>query len=212
MMYDPAVIAALRGQGGATSPGTQMPVRRSMVGMGVAQPETADTSGMNNTLGLLTQKGMGMFKSPAPGGTGGGASGLEGLISPMAPSSANPAGGMSAAGGGGGGGFGQAMASAGPWAALAAAIIGNEKYAKDRGYRSTDDKTYAKDLLTGGVLGQDVEKRFNPFMDKHSNGLWSKSGLGGDTQFGADLLGFNFKDAKKGFKNTSLVKALRKIF
>lgn len=211
MMYDPAVIAALRGQGGATSPGTPMPARNSMVGMGVTQPKKADTSGMDNALGLLTQKGMGAFKASPSTGMGGGASGLEGLISPMAPSSANPAGGLSAAGGGGGG-FGQAMASAGPWAALAAAIVGNEKYAKDRGYRSTDDKTYAKDLLTGGVLGQDVEKRFNPFMDKHSNGLWSKSGLGGDTQFGADLLGFNFKDAKKGFKNTSLIKALRKIF
>ena len=53
-------------------------------------------------------------------------------------------------------------ASAGPWAALAAVIIANEAYASDKGYRDEDKMQYAKDIFSGEVFHQDVEKRFLP--------------------------------------------------
>lgn len=70
--------------------------------------------------------------------------------------SGGAAGGSAGAGAGASGGGGM-LAAAGPWAALAAAVIGNEMAAKDAGRRSDDDGEYAKDLLTGKVLEQDLE-------------------------------------------------------
>jgi len=68
--------------------------------------------------------------------------------------------GGSAAGGASGGG--SAIASAGPWAALAAIIYANEYNAIGGGYRSEDSGQYAQDLFSGEVLGQDLEKRWLP--------------------------------------------------
>lgn len=84
----------------------------------------------------------------------------------------------------GGGGFGSAMASAGPWAALAAAIIGNESAAKDAGRRRSGGD-HAKDLFSGKVLSQD--------MDYYGDKI---GGVGGDVVRGLGKLGspFSFKD------------------
>lgn len=73
-----------------------------------------------------------------------------------------PAAGSAAAAGGGGGtagggGMGGAMSAAGPWAALAAVIIGNETAGRDAGRRDEDDSSYAVDLLSGAVLEQDMD-------------------------------------------------------
>ncbi len=59
-------------------------------------------------------------------------------------------------------GVGSAVSSIGPWAALAAVIYANESYASAHGDRPEDSGEYAKDLLTGDVFYQDVEKRFLP--------------------------------------------------
>ena len=69
------------------------------------------------------------------------------------------AGGGAAGGGaaGGGAGGGSALAAAGPWAALAAAIIGNESMAKKNDKRGrASGGEYVGDLLTGKVLEQDA--------------------------------------------------------
>ena len=75
------------------------------------------------------------------------------------PAAAAQSGGASGAG---------AMASAGPWAAIALAAILNEKQAIDKGRRATktdrhgdkrlDTGQYLIDLLTGSVAGQDMKK------------------------------------------------------
>lgn len=101
---------------------------------------------------------------------------------------------------------------ANPWAWLALAIIGNESYASQHDHARSDDKgTYAKDMLTGHVLSRDIEHRYNPKLDKWTNGAWSNLGLGGDSQFGADLASFHLKDAWDGISDTSLGKAFSYI-
>lgn len=65
------------------------------------------------------------------------------------------AGGEAAAGGAAGGE--SALASAGPWAALAAAIYLNESQAKDKGRRDEDSSSRLLDQFSGAVLEQDAE-------------------------------------------------------
>lgn len=107
------------------------------------------------------QSGMGMppigaLKGLLGGGSGGGGGFLSGL------SGGGGGGAAGGAGGGAGSGAGGMIASAGPWAALAAVIIGNEMYAEKHGYRSEDPKEHLKDLLTGEVQHQDLEQRWLP--------------------------------------------------
>lgn len=77
-------------------------------------------------------------------------------------------GGGGAAGGGAGSSAGaaaggeSALASAGPWAALAALIAGNEREAKRGGYRDDSDWRYTLDLLFGKVSEQDAYNRWIP--------------------------------------------------
>ncbi len=75
--------------------------------------------------------------------------------------SAGTVGGGGWAGGGSAGG-GSSVASAGPWAALAAIIMINEYNAVGGGYRSEDKGKYTQDLFSGEVLGQDLEQRWLP--------------------------------------------------
>lgn len=82
--------------------------------------------------------------------------------------------GMMGGGAGGGAGGSSGLAAAGPWAALAAAIIGNETYAKKHGYRNSGSE-YWTDLATGKVLGQDIDQRV-PGSLKGDNAL----GLGSE--------------------------------
>lgn len=69
------------------------------------------------------------------------------------PPGAMQAGMQMMGGGSGGGGIG----AAGPYAALAAAIIGNEAAAKDAGRRPEDNGEWGKDLLSGKVLETDMD-------------------------------------------------------
>ena len=77
-------------------------------------------------------------------------------------SASTAAGGASA--GGGGGSMGSAVAAAGPWAALAAVIIGNETWASKTGHRrgKTFGKKHIKDIMSTEVLNQDIEGRILP--------------------------------------------------
>ena len=56
------------------------------------------------------------------------------------------------------GGEGGAMGGMGPWAALAAAVIGNETYQQEQGNRPEDAGEHYKEMLSGEVLERDAEK------------------------------------------------------
>jgi hypothetical protein len=53
--------------------------------------------------------------------------------------------------------MGGMAAAAAPWAALVAAAAINERDARKHGRRSESDSTYAGDLLSGAVAGQDMQ-------------------------------------------------------
>lgn len=132
----------------------------------------------------------------------------------------NPAGwGESAFGGSGAGGApvstgsggaqagGSGFASAGPWALLAATIIANENEARRGGYRDKDHTQYAKDVLGGKVVEQDINKRWAPKLGS------DKFGLGGDMRVAGELSSLDPSNAWKTAKNDSSVgKFLRKLF
>lgn len=105
------------------------------------------------------------------GGAGGGAGMATGSQAAGNVAAAQGIGGAGTIGGGGwgaaggassAGGMGSAISAAGPWAALAAIIYANESYARDKGYRAEDPMEHGKDILTGDVFYQDVEKRILP--------------------------------------------------
>lgn len=107
------------------------------------------------------------------------------------------AGGGGAAAGGGGAGAG--LAAFWP-AAVVAAAVGNETYAKSHGYRR-DGADYWKDLATGRVLSQDVDNRWSPMIFGKNDNM----GFGHDASFAADLGSFQFGKAFKDFKKSSLL-------
>lgn len=171
------------------------------------------TSGLNagGTLGQFAQAGAGglgglggLSVSPAfiGGGTATSGLGAGGSLGAFAQGGAG-AGGLGGLGGGaaagGGGGAMSGLAAAGPWAALAAAVIGNETYAKNHGYRR-GGSDYYKDLATGRVLSQDVDNRWAPMLF----GKNDRMGLGKDMSFAADLGSFQFGKAFKDLKGSSL--------
>lgn len=95
---------------------------------------------------------------------GGGMPGMPGMASQfMGGGTAGGAGTGAATGAAGGGGSGAAssggsmLGSAGPWAALAAVIVGNELYARNQGRRDENPWTQVQDGLTGKVLEQDMD-------------------------------------------------------
>lgn len=119
--------------------------------------------------------GTGGASTAAPAGQGGasqlvgagmaGGGSLAGMAGPAGGGGAAQLSGASLTGAGGGGGSGMMSSMGGvmsnPWAWLAAAIVGNELYANHRGYRR-DGMDYWKDLFSGEVMHQDIEKRFLP--------------------------------------------------
>lgn len=153
----------------------------------------------------------------AAGGAGGGGGGF-GLSSifgggSAAGGGAGAAGGSSAAGGAASSGAG-GLASAGPWAALAAVILANESNARDNDYRNKDDKKYAQDLLGGAVLEQDLNQRWLPKI--YGKDLKNdKLGLGHDQkaigEFGSGDFSNGFKALEDGTLG-KLVKGIKKIF
>lgn len=135
--------------------------------------------------GMNPQQGMGMAQQFMGGG--------------------EAAGGASAVGGEAG------ASSAGlvnPWTGLAALVIGNEREGIRGGYRAEDPMDYGKDLLTGSVLQQDISKRWSPKIF----GKDDKYGFGGDADMAAEFSSGDISHGFKKMKDTSLGKALRKIF
>jgi len=110
--------------------------------------------------GMLGLGGLSTFMNIMPGGGAGTGTGV------------GTAGGAGA--GTGTGGMGSAAAAAGPWAALAAIIIGNELMAKKGGYRSEDPKEHMKDILSTEVLNQDIEQRWLPKLGIDEDSKLSK--------------------------------------
>lgn len=174
-------LLGMGGAGGAAGAG----------GFSAAGAAPAIQQGVAGTIGGMAPMGGAALPSAASMGFGAGAGGA----------------GAASGAGGAASGLGGGMAAAGPWAALAAAILGNETYARKKGYRSEDPKKYAQHLATGKVLEQDVEKRWAPKVDKMTGNI----GLGGDMRGAANLMTGDFKGAWKGFKDGTLGK-LFKIF
>ncbi len=161
--------------------------------------------------------GMGGMNSMLDKFTGGGAAGgtvssgsvmpnvfteaLQGGISQGGVGGGSAAGG-SAAGGGSSGAAGGGMAG-GWWAALAAAILGNERQAKNKGARDESGDSYAWDLLHGEVLEQDITDRWGPkaFGD-------NKYGFGGDALLASQLAQLEFGQAWDTFKDESTLAKL----
>ena len=135
----------------------------------------------------------------APAG-GGGSMPSPAMIQQFMPSSA---GGAGSAGTGASGG-GSALASAGPWAALAAAIIGNESYAKDHGYRK-DDKYLGQTALEGRALWEDVSQRWGPKLDKISPMFGDSARIGAFFGSPADM----FKSASRAEVGEALKNSLQ---
>lgn len=112
-----------------------------------------------------------------------------------------------ASGGGAAGGSGW-LASAGPWAALAAAILVNENEAREGGYRDEDDWEYAKDLFGGKVMSDDINYRWSPKLFGDDD-----YGFGADMEIAGELSSWDFSNAWDKLKNDStLAKLLKKVF
>lgn len=97
-----------------------------------------------------------------------GPAGMNGGVSPMMASQISGMGGGSAAAGGGsaaggsaaGGsaaGGGSALAAAGPWAALAAAVLVNENYHNKDGRRPDSKAAWLRESLTGESAAKDTQ-------------------------------------------------------
>ena len=141
---------------------------------------------------------MNMFGGAASTGSAGSVAG----------GSAGASVGGSAGGGAGASGAG-GMSAAGPWALLAAVIVANEYNAKKGGYRSEKKSEYAKDLLGGQVVSQDVDNRWAPKLFGNND----KYGLGGDMKIWGDLSTLDFGNAWDKFrKDGTAAKLFKKIF
>lgn len=147
------------------------------------QQASIDPSTLMGAYGQFSGQGAGMF-----GGGGGAAAGG---------STTGAASGAS-----GGSSAGSALSTAGPWAALAAVIIGNEYNAQGQGRRSEDSSEYAKDLVTGKVISQDM-----PYFSDKVFGKDDKYGFGEGWKAFGD---FSTGDFSNGFK--SLTKRFQKLF
>jgi hypothetical protein len=250
--------ALLRSQGGATGLGTQMPGRSAATSPYSAAAGQQSNAGRTSSLNagadfakLLKNGGKegGLFEKI--GGWFGGGSGVPALGAEATgpglqasgattfaagPETAIGAGGgqggwMSSLFGGGGSGGGSALASAGPWAALAALIALNEDKAQGGKYNWTDDQGVEHkepfrpdgwdDLWKGKSAYYDITRRFNPWMEdltggdskRKKEGWWGKSGLGGDAtliaQTGNPSQWNNIGREELG--NTTIGKLLKKI-
>lgn len=179
-------------------------------GFGLAGASQGLTYGGSATLGAggsLIGTSGGAATAATTGGTsfglGGslvGGSGAVGGSTFAAGSGAGAAGGAAGGASAGGG-----IAAAGPWAALAAAILGNESYQKKKGNRSEGSK-YWTDLITGNKI---VERDADTLGEKIDSG--NKLGLKGDWQVAGDITSFDFSNAFKNLDETFGVKTIKKI-
>lgn len=118
------------------------------------QSQGSPLSGLGQ-LGLNAYK-SGLFSNSATVGGGEAAfAGPQTITMPAAgATSGSAAGGGAASGASSGGGM---LASAGPWAALAAVIMANESEANKAGRRDEDRTSRGVDMLSGAVLEQDAD-------------------------------------------------------
>lgn len=138
----------------------------------------------------------------AGAGTGSGAVGFTGT---GIHAGAGMGGGAAGAGGAGGAsGATSALGSAGPWGLLAAAIIGNETYAKKHGYRR-EGSDYWRDLGSGKVLWQDIENRWGPK-------IFGNSTLGADSRGISQMMQGNVSEGWKTMKDEGPLKYLFNLF
>lgn len=172
---------------------------------GASQGLTYGGSALGASSGLI-----GSASGATAGASTGGASfGLGGSLvggSGAVGGSTFAAGSGAGAGAAGGASAGGGIAAAGPWAALAAAIIGNETYQKKKGNRSEGSK-YWTDLITGNKI---VERDADTLGEKVDSG--NKLGLKGDWQVAGDITSFDFSNAFKNLDDTFGVKTIKKIF
>lgn len=181
-------------------------------GFGLDAASSGMTYGGAGGAGLIGSA-AGATSGAATAGTG---FGLGGSLVNGGIGSATYAAGAGAAGTGAGAGAGAAtagggagaggLAAAGPWAALAALVIGNESAQKKTGNRR-EGTQYLKDLFGGKVVEQDMNK----YADK-----WDKDGdkgIGSDMKTFGNLATFDFKNAFKEAKKGGAPMALiKKIF
>lgn len=158
----------------------------------------AQSSGSGQWQGMSPSVGPGIAKSFMGGGSAAGSGAGAGGAA-----AGGSAGGSSAAGG-----LGSAAASAGPWAALAAVIAVNEYNAKKGGFRAENDKEYAKDLITGKVMSQDINGRWAPKLFGSSD----KMGLGADMKAAGEASHLDLNGTIDNLKNGTIGKLFKKIF
>lgn len=208
---DPAQQVAQVQANEAQSASRQMPAFTGSDSMSQASEETkrqqdlaqqraaqAQYSGSGQGQGMDPSIGIGIAKSFMGGGSAAGSGAGAGGAA-----AGGSAGGSSAAGG-----LGSAAASAGPWAALAAAIAVNEYNAKKGGFRAENDNEYAKDLITGKVVSQDINGRWAPKLFGSSD----KMGLGADMKAAGEASHLDLNGTIDNLKNGTIGKLLKKIF
>lgn len=189
-----------------------------MSGMGGGYQNAMQMQKMMGSSGGASAGGASGSSGAAAGGSGGG--GGWGLSSMFGGGGSAAGGGAAASGGGAaasggsaaGGGAASGMASMGPWAALAAVIIGNESNARDNDYRSDDDKQYAKDLFGGKVLEQDANQRWAKKLGGYND---DKTGMINDMGAAAEFSTWDFSNGWDKIENGTLGKigkGIKKLF
>lgn len=176
------------------------------------------TSGSSYQVGGAYNSAVGWGGTAGGGASGGGGGwGLGSLFGGGGAAGGGAAGGSAAGGSAAGGGASSAgggMAAGGMWAALAAAIMVNEYNAKKGGYRSEDDKQYAKDLIGGKVLEQDFNQRWLPKL--YGKDLKNdKTGIGHDQKAFGEFMTFDFKNGFKALEDGTvgkMAKGIKKLF
>lgn len=181
------------------------------------QGQPAGSSTPNIPSGLLDQftgSGAATGVGTAAGTSGTGSVGY-GLGQPLvsggigSASYAAPAastGGAAAGSGAAGTGGASALGAAGPWAALAAAILLNENYQKKSGNRDQGTGKQIEHAFTGKVVEDDA----SVWGEKIDSG--NKLGIKGDMEVGADFATFDFSNAFKNIDETFGIKTLKNLF
>jgi hypothetical protein len=181
-------------------------------GFGLAGASQGLTYGGSATLGAggsLIGTSGGAATAASTGGTGFGlggslvgGSGAVGGSTFAAGGASGGASGGAAAGGSAAGG----LASAGPWAALIAAIGLNENYQKKTGNREMSHEKQLEHALTGKVVEDDA----SVWGEKIDSG--NDLGIKGDMEVGSDFATGDFSNAFKNLDETFGIKTIKKLF
>jgi hypothetical protein len=131
--------------------GRMVGVGNELYDYGQAQPQQSAPDYSQLLSALAKKQGVG---GAGVGGKGAGASGSA----PIAAGAGQASATSPVVGAGGSSSMGSMMASAGPWAALAAAIIANESKQRGDGNRGNSTGEHIGDLASGKVLERDMER------------------------------------------------------